>query len=406
MASDPERKPATEDTAALDGDEPTVPDGDWPVSDLYYVDSDDAAVGDEHDNEAVATVVTAPGPPPRRGFPRNAAPAALAVLALAGAILLGAVLLGIGDNDPAATAQAPTESTTTAPPPETTSTVPAAPSKVDVADVEGMSVSEAEGVLAEQGLKVRLTRSPSPRPRGEILNQEPSPGSRIAKGTVVALVVSEGSSGGGSRPSPETVSVPGVVGLSKSDAVAAIRNAGLKARVRVVFSEQRRGSVVDQQPAERTELPSDSTVRIDVAKPRPATVQRIEVPDVVGTAAAAARSELRAAGLTVETVGVVSQEAAGTVISQSPSAGTEVRKGTRVRLSVSTGPARLSVPDVMGLDEASARRELERARFQVQVTDESVTDLAQDGMVLRQFPTAGSRAEDGAVVTIVVGRAG
>jgi hypothetical protein len=40
------------------------------------------------------------------------------------------------------------------------------------------------------------------------------------------------------------------------------------------------------------------------------------------------------------------------------------------------------------------------------VTDESITDPAQDGVVLRQTPAGGSSAEDGAVVTLVVGRLG
>jgi serine/threonine-protein kinase len=106
------------------------------------------------------------------------------------------------------------------------------------------------------------------------------------------------------------------------------------------------------------------------------------------------------------TVTVASQQPAGTVISQSPRAGVDVRERTSVRLTVSSGPAEVAVPDVTGLDETSARLALERAGFQVQVTDESITDPARDGVVLRQTPSGGSRAEDGAVVTLVVGRVG
>jgi eukaryotic-like serine/threonine-protein kinase len=127
---------------------------------------------------------------------------------------------------------------------------------------------------------------------------------------------------------------------------------------------------------------------------------------VIGAAAASARSELRAAGLKVTTIGVVSQESPGTVISQSPRAGADVRKGSRVLLTVSTGPAKVDVPDVSGLDEAAARVELERAGFVVRVTDESTTDPAQDGIVIRQTPAGGSGAQDGDAVTIVVGRLG
>ena len=127
---------------------------------------------------------------------------------------------------------------------------------------------------------------------------------------------------------------------------------------------------------------------------------------MIGSAAASARSELRAAGLKVTTTGVVSQESAGTVISQSPGAGADVSKGSRVQLTVSTGPAKVDVPDVSGLDEAAARVELERAGFVVRVSDESTMDPAQEGIVIRQTPTGGSGVQDGDAVKIVVGRLG
>jgi beta-lactam-binding protein with PASTA domain len=406
MASESERPPAPDDAVTLADEERAAGDGNWPVSDLYYVDPNEAAAVAEPDDDTVA-VVAAVAPattPPRRRFPPNfAVSAALALLLLAGFLLLGAVLLGLGDEDSSATAQPPAGPITTSQPVETTPPPPTA-AKMEVADVEGMSLADASGALEKQGLKVRVTRSPSERPRGEILNQEPPPGSKIAKGTVVALVASQGSDG---STRSESVTVPAVIGLSASDAVTVLRNAGLEARVRSVVSRERRGTVVDQVPTEGAEVARDSTVQIEVAKPPPApAVQRVEVPDVVGAEASAARGELRAAGLRVTTVEVASQQPAGTVVSQSPRAGAEVREGARVRLTVSSGPAKVAVPDLVGLDETSARQELERAGFQVQVTDESITDPAQDGVVLRQTPSGGSSAGDGAVVTLVVGRLG
>jgi beta-lactam-binding protein with PASTA domain len=404
MASDPERPSGPDDTAPLEGNGRTATDGNWPVSDLYYVEPDAADADEaEPEDEMVATVATPAG---RRLRPPIAVSAALALLLLAGLLLLGAVLLGVGDDDPAATAQSPTVQPTTPPPAETVTPTPTA-AKIEVADVEGMSLAKASAVLEEQGLKVRVTRSPAQRPRGEVLNQEPPPGSEIAKGTVVALVASRGGAAGDGGEGSETVTVPGVIGLSRSEAVSVLRDAGLEARVRTVSSREPRGTVIDQMPGEGAEVARNDTVLIEVAKPPPAPpAQRVEVPDVVGAEASAARSELRAAGLRVTTVQVASQEPAGTVISQSPRSGVEVRKGALVRLRVSSGPSKVAVPDVTGLDEAAARQELERAGFQVQVTDESITDPAQDGVVLRQMPSGGSDAEDGTVVTIVVGRVG
>jgi eukaryotic-like serine/threonine-protein kinase len=83
-----------------------------------------------------------------------------------------------------------------------------------------------------------------------------------------------------------------------------------------------------------------------------------------------------------------------------------VREHGRVTLTVSTGPQKIDIPDVTGLDEDSARQQLEGAGFQVQVNDEPTTDPAQDGLVLSTSPAAASAAPKGSVVTIVVARVG
>jgi serine/threonine-protein kinase len=183
-----------------------------------------------------------------------------------------------------------------------------------------------------------------------------------------------------------------------------IRDAELVARVRLVASSDRAGTVIEQSPGAGAAATDGATVRLDVAKARTPAVTRIEVPDVVGSSASAARTALRGVGLTVATTTVASRQPAGTVVSQTPAAGSDVRKGTRVRLTISSGPTLVDVPDVTGLDESSARSELERAGLTVQVTAETVADPGQDGVVLRQTPAGGASAEDGATVTIVVGR--
>ena len=414
MASERERPAADDDTMAAAGngrvrpDETTAADEHWPVSDLYYVDSvDAAAAGAVDDDPASTTVVTTVGAGSVRrrlphGFGVGGMLAALGVLA---ALVVGGVLLGLSDDEPIATAKgstSPTSPMSTTPPAETTP-APSSTPQVEVAGVEGVSLAEARNQLERQGLKVRVTRSPSERPRGDVLSQAPPAGSRVDEATVVALVASLGT-GSDEQPTKGAVEVPRVVGLSASEAVEELRDAGLEARVQQVASPERQGTVVDQTPSQGVRVADGSAVELEVARPRAAAVERIEVPDVIGSAAAAARSALRAAGLKVTTTGVVSQEPPGTVISQSPRAGAEVRTGSRILLTVSTGPATVEVPDVTGLDETAARSELERAGFAVRVTDEPTTDPAQDGIVIGQTPTGGSSTQDGETVTIVVGR--
>ena len=69
---------------------------------------------------------------------------------------------------------------------------------------------------------------------------------------------------------------------------------------------------------------------------------QVVVPNVVGLTQAAATSAIMAANLTLGTVTKASSTTvpAGTVMSQSPSAGTQARQGSAVTLVVSSGRRR------------------------------------------------------------------
>jgi serine/threonine-protein kinase len=149
---------------------------------------------------------------------------------------------------------------------------------------------------------------------------------------------------------------------------------------------------------------------LDVAEPadeppptttEPATVR---VPSVVGLRAAAARERLRALGLRPTQRPVQSSRPAGEVVRQSPGAGAELREGGIVTLGVSTGPATIAVPEVVGLSESAAIRDLESAGFVVSVVDEPTVEPTEDGFVLRQNPAGGTNRRKGATVTITVAR--
>jgi serine/threonine-protein kinase len=133
----------------------------------------------------------------------------------------------------------------------------------------------------------------------------------------------------------------------------------------------------------------------------------VSVPRVVGLNQIVAQRRLQAAGLTSNVVYVSSRQPAGRVVAQRPLPGTKVKRGSRVRLNVSTGPnpqASRAVPDVTGQDEATATSTLQSAGFVVEVIDQPTTDQTEDGIVLDEQPAGGTRAPRGSVVTIYVGR--
>jgi eukaryotic-like serine/threonine-protein kinase len=233
-----------------------------------------------------------------------------------------------------------------------------------------------------------------------VVSQSPKAGAEAEPRSVVVLTVS----GEGAQ-----VTVPDVEGMSATEATTALREAALGSRKTLVPSDERDGTIIDQNPAAGEKVPKRTVIALLVAEasatPPPTTQPTtIRMPNLVGMRAADARSRLRALGLRSTQRPVESPRPPGEVVSQSPSAGAELREGGTVTLRVSTGPATIAVPDVVGLDEASASRQLEAAGFVVRIVDEPTIEPTEDGVVLQQSPAAGTSTREGSTVTITVAR--
>ncbi len=128
---------------------------------------------------------------------------------------------------------------------------------------------------------------------------------------------------------------------------------------------------------------------------------KVRVPSVVNTKSSAAAAVLHRKGLEVEIDNVVSEAPRGIVISQDPVAGTRVKEGSTVSLSVSEGPGAAQVPDVDGLGRRAARKALTKAGFKVQEREEESEDVALNH-VIRTSPAGGLQLDVGSTVTIYV----
>lgn len=374
-------------------DDPTLADADdWRIPDQYDVrPAEDAPTEETHVLPAPAdsTRVAAPPERARRFPPDTSAGWAAVVLGAILLLLLGAGALSLIRDDDSAEATPPTQTGTTAP--ETTT---APPATVVVPDVVGEQLPEARGRLEADGFAVSVEQQSSDRPTNEVLSQRPPADDEAERGSVVVLTVSQG---------VEKVAVPDVVGMSESAATEALRKVELEPRSRPVESDEPAGTIVAQSPAAGAEVERGAVVTIDAAQaPEPVLVR---VPDLVGERSTDARSRLRELGLRATQRPAESSEPAGTVVGQTPGAGTEVREGSVVTIRVSTGPPRTEVPDVVGMDESDAVSELERAGFVPQVVDEPTVEPGEDGVVVGQSPTGGTARRQGTTVTIRVGRA-
>ena len=133
--------------------------------------------------------------------------------------------------------------------------VSSGPEQVEVPDVTGLSRDSAENLLTGAGLEVAIQERESEEPEDDVISQDPAAGSQVDRGATVTITVSTGI---------EKVSVPNVVGLSRSDAIAQLKSAGLTAEPREtdVTDPAQDGVVTDQRPAAGVEIEKGKSVVI------------------------------------------------------------------------------------------------------------------------------------------------
>lgn len=211
----------------------------------------------------------------------------------------------------------------------------------------------------------------------------------------------------------ESVKVPSVKGLTRDDAEAALRSAGLEAAYGEPVQNETvaMDSVVEQNPAADATLARGGEVTLTLSSgPRP--MELIRVPNVVGHREADATAQLDRLGLTAE----VNREASdtvesGLVIRTSPDAGTRVRDGGAVTVVVSTGPTGPStegtvvIPtDLVGQDYATVAQRLNGLKLNV-VRSEVFSDSVPSEQVISTSPGGGQRVavETAVDVTVSIG---
>jgi beta-lactam-binding protein with PASTA domain len=267
---------------------------------------------------------------------------------------------------------------------------------ITVPDVAGLAQADAETTLTNAGLTVNVTTTFSDTvAAGTVISQSPAAGTDVSAGTTVDLVVSAG-------PAPTTISVPDVTGLSQAAAETALTNAGLVVgSVTSVSSDTiAAGDVISQTPVATTDVAPGTTVDLVVSS-GPALVP---VPGVTGLTQTDAETAIVNAGLIVGTVTAANSDTvpAGNVISQSPGAATNVAPGSAVDLLVSTGPALITVPGVVGLAQSVAETAITNAGLTVGSVTTTASNTIPAGDVISQSPASGVEVAAGSSVDLVV----
>ncbi|WUG43363.1 Stk1 family PASTA domain-containing Ser/Thr kinase [Kitasatospora sp. NBC_00458] len=129
------------------------------------------------------------------------------------------------------------------------------------------------------------------------------------------------------------------------------------------------------------------------------------VPGVLGKDRAEAQRLLDGAGMHGRFTEVYSEAVpAGQVISTDPGAGARARKSDTVTLTVSRGPKRIAVPELVGRPSGQAASALAGAQLAAGAVTETYDDTVPEGSVISSSPAAGQQVAENTPVSLVVSK--
>ncbi len=227
----------------------------------------------------------------------------------------------------------------------------------NVPAVVSLSAADAKRSLEAVDLTVKSSVTQSETiEKGDVISQNPLAAEKVEAGTFVELVISSG-------PAPRLV--PELQRLSVEAATQLLENVQLVVgTAEEVFDEKvLTGIIVSSEPA--GSVARDSSVNLVISKgPEPRVV-----PNITGMTPDDAQAALPK-GLT----GVVVQQSsvtvpAGTVIAANYKPGSELPRGSQVKIIVSTGPPLVKIPATKGLSVSEATQRLRAAGLVVAGVD-------------------------------------
>lgn len=203
--------------------------------------------------------------------------------------------------------------------------------EVEVPNVVGKSEAIAQQMLEDKNLRVKIAdKYDADVPAGEVVSQYPEAGATVKEQRQVIIYVSRGG---------EELTMPDLKSMSRTNAEAKLKKMGLK--IGAVYEEESKepaGTVLSQDPRAGSKINKGRSVDITVSKGEKKT--GVTLPDYSGMSVESVRSNLEANKLKL---GSISQQSSsqpsGTVIGQSPAAGSEAKEGSAVNIIVSSGTA-------------------------------------------------------------------
>ncbi len=201
------------------------------------------------------------------------------------------------------------------------------------------------------------------------------------------------------------VAVPtDLVGLSQADATNELQGLGFQVAVGDPVADETiaKDLVSKTDPAGGSKAPKGSTVKLYLSSGSASTT----VPsNLVGMTPANAKTAIENAGLVfseASSTAASSNVAKGNVVSSDPDGGQSVPKGSTVKVTLSSGPSSVTVPDVSGKSQDEARSELENAGLKIGSTSFADDPNVDEGDVVSTDPASGTSVASGTAVNLIV----
>lgn len=274
--------------------------------------------------------------------------------------------------------------------------------EISVPDVSNLSESAARSKLQEAGLKAagQTEEITSDKiPEGKVVKTNPEAKAIVQKGREVVLYISTGG---------HKIKMKNYTDMEYKEAVEALVKLDFKEsniKKKEEYSDTvEKGKIISQTPEANSEVTPDKTsVKFVVSK----GAKPIKISDYVGMTINEALLDLANNGINESQVKQTQQESdkeAGTILSQTPSAGSSVTPGnTMIYFVVSSGPNEVNVPDFMGMSKSEVQSAAKEAGLTVNFEEDYDTQVPA-GQVIRSNPSAGEKVKKNSSVTVTLSK--
>jgi len=269
--------------------------------------------------------------------------------------------------------------------------------KVKVPKITLLQLDKAITTLAQKGLLIgKITHTVSTKPLNSVLTQNPKVNVVVEKGSHVDVSIAM---------KGNKITVPKVVGFNILNARKDITHLGLT--VGSITSKVSNtigvGTVLEQKPLPKTKVEAGTAIDLIVAKAQ----QKTQVPQLINHKKENAEKILKKYQLKLGTVNnQVSRLPVGTILSQSPKAGSAVLINSKVSIVIANSYRKTTVPNLIGYGEKDAKniKELmENAHLQVGNVHYEVSRKPK-GTILSQKPVAGEKVAIGTAIDITISK--